>query len=950
VGSKKAQSIAMKIKHLLLYGIALCSLLAAVDFAPGSTVTNYTANFTLSSTLAVGSLPYSVVAADVDGDSNPDLICANYNDTTLTVLTNNGSGGFGYNATYLDNAGGGYISVTAADVTGDGKMDLISANYGGNNLTVLTNKGNGIFVLASSPSVGSSPFSVMAADVNGDGKIDLISANKGNNTLTVLTNKGKGIVVLASSPSVGSGPTSVTAADVNGDGKTDLISANNNDNTLTVLTNKGKGIFVLDSTPSVGSGPTSVTAADVNGDGKIDLICANNNDNTLTVLTNNGSGGFVISSTLAVGIQPFSVTTADVNRNGKVDLICANYGNNTLTVLTNDGGGRFVIASSPSVGIEPVSVTAADINGDGLVDLISANHDNTLTVLTNTPFIIYPPVITGFTPTNGGYNAPVTITGSNLLSTASVTFNGAPATFVVNSDTQISANVPACAGAGPIVATNPAGAVSSTSDFIFQRQNAIVSALVETDLDTALCDGSNVTFSVSGTIVITSPLVIASDTTLDGTGQNVTISGNNSVGIFTVNPGVRLTLINLTIANGRVSSAGAGIYNNGGTVMVVNCTLRNNVAIGSSGGGAGAGGGIFNTNGGSVIIMGSTFTSNNVTGGIGSTGANGLVQYAVGGTGGNGGAGEGGGIYSDGGIVAITNCTFYGNQATGGQGGVGGNGYNGYYYYYCCQYDAFGNCIQQCIQYVYGGHGGNGGNGGSGYGGNLYNNSGGMTVINTTFADGSANPGVGGYPGLNGNLSSGYGVQGFNGSSGGGNMGQGAGSSAFVNCIVANPATGGNYVGGAIIDSGNNLSSDATVPFTNATSYINVNPNLGSLTNNGGPTLTLSLSLGSLAIDRGQTVGDLATDQRGLPRPSGSGFDIGAYEFQVIAIDAGLRAYDGTTTIKLACEGPDSITSSLLFNKNGTNYGILLTPTNSANASKFRIQTASGTKAFMKLP
>jgi hypothetical protein len=77
--------------------------------------------------------------------------------------------------------------VIAADVNGDGKLDLISANYYDGKLGVLTNDGSGGFVLASSPKVYNT-YSVCAADVNGDGKLDLISANSGENTLTILTN------------------------------------------------------------------------------------------------------------------------------------------------------------------------------------------------------------------------------------------------------------------------------------------------------------------------------------------------------------------------------------------------------------------------------------------------------------------------------------------------------------------------------------------------------------------------------------------------------------------------------------------------------------------------------------------------------------------------------------------------------------------------------------------
>jgi concanavalin A-like lectin/glucanase superfamily protein/VCBS repeat protein/Ig-like domain-containing protein/FG-GAP repeat protein len=244
------------------------------------------------------------------------------------------------------------------------------------------------FKLSSSPVVGTNPFGVTAADVNGDGKVDLISANfTYGDTLTVLTNNRSGNFETSGTYTVGNAPTWVTAVDVNGDGKVDLISVNWADRTLTVLTNSGSGGFATSGTYAVGSYPTELAAADVNGDGKVDLICANSGDGTLTVLTNNGSGHFALSSTLSVGTS-VSVTAADVNGDGKMDLINANYGNNALLVLTNNGSGGFVTSGTYAVGTHPVSVTAADVNGDGKLDLICADgNSNTLTVLTNaTPF------------------------------------------------------------------------------------------------------------------------------------------------------------------------------------------------------------------------------------------------------------------------------------------------------------------------------------------------------------------------------------------------------------------------------------------------------------------------------------------------------------------------------------------------------------------------------------
>ena len=217
--------------------------------------------------------------------------------------------------------------------------------------------------------VGLEPTCVIAADVNGDGYVDLITADNGTNTLTILTNTGNGTFVFGTNITVGNGPACVVAADFNGDGKLDLACVNEFDDTLTVLTNAGQLNFVQIAVIPVGDLPYWLAVADFNGDGQPDLVCANSGTNTLTVLTNAGDALFIPSSTNTVGEWPFFVLAADVNNDGYPDLISANNFDDTVTILTNNGQGVFARASTSTVGSSPTSIAAVYFTGESRPDL-----------------------------------------------------------------------------------------------------------------------------------------------------------------------------------------------------------------------------------------------------------------------------------------------------------------------------------------------------------------------------------------------------------------------------------------------------------------------------------------------------------------------------------------------------------------------------------------------------
>jgi hypothetical protein len=103
------------------------------------------------------------------------------------------------------------------------------------------------------------------------------------------------------------------------------------------------------------------------------------------------------------------------------------------------------------------------------------------------------------------------------------------------------------------------------------------------------------------------------------------------------------------------------------------------------------------------------------------------------------------------------------------------------------------------------------------------------------------------------------------------------------NSIVANNTSGGNC-NGNVTSLGYNMSSDGTCNFSGPGDQKNINPRLGTLQNNGGPTQTMALLAGSPAMNAGNPSGCtdgsghvLTIDQRGDPRPSQGACDMGAY-------------------------------------------------------------------------
>ena len=296
-------------------------------------------------------------------------------DYQLTISPPKSSGATFFNELIVSESFSGVTDVIAADLGGDGDLDVVSANESTNQITRHFNIGNFEYSASSSGSVINGRASIIAADVDGDGDIDLVTSSADDHTIAWYENGLTRHVISTTA----FGAQSVFAVDFDGDGDMDVLSASSLDDEIILYSNNGAQSFVPLTISRVANGARDVFAADVDRDGDIDVLSASSEDNRIAWFENNGTANFVVHniSTNAQGAR--SVFAADMDGDGDIDVLSGSYEDNTIAWHENDGQQNFTrrVISSNVLGVEDVS--AADLNGDGYLDVLSASSlDNTV--------------------------------------------------------------------------------------------------------------------------------------------------------------------------------------------------------------------------------------------------------------------------------------------------------------------------------------------------------------------------------------------------------------------------------------------------------------------------------------------------------------------------------------------------------------------------------------------
>lgn len=292
-------------------------------------------------------------------------------------------------------AGANPTGSAMGDIDGDGRPELLVANFNANTISVYKNN-SAIDTIILNPRMDyptkANPQSIALGDLDGDGKLDVVIANKFSNTITIYKNASSAAVGIRLDNKLdlatGSLPVSVAIGDLNNDGKQDILVANIGSNTLSIFPNISLvGKITMGNKIDISTGnasPQFVAIDDLSGDNKLDIAVGLYNTNSVSVFKNiSPLGMFVFGPPMNfnVGNNPYSIAIGDLDGDGKLDLITSNNNTANISALRNTSVSNLINFSQNQnfiVGPYPGIVKISDINGDNKPDVtITSAFDGT---------------------------------------------------------------------------------------------------------------------------------------------------------------------------------------------------------------------------------------------------------------------------------------------------------------------------------------------------------------------------------------------------------------------------------------------------------------------------------------------------------------------------------------------------------------------------------------------
>ncbi len=526
-------------------------------------------------TVPIDSFPSGLVLADFDGDGVDDLIVALANENAVTFLKGRADQDFFDLPAASIRVGTSPAGMAAADLTGEGRLDLVVANEGSDgapgSVSFLAGNGDGTFtiILQDDPDEPGEQVSALPTDLgtrtvalgnlDAVAGVDVAALNLRANTLTLFRGDGQGAFVPAGTLPTGAAPQDLRLVDLDSDGKLDLIIAAGNEDAVTVQRGNGNLTFQAVAEYAVGTVPTRLAVGDLDDNGTLDILASNSRSGDVSLLRGDGTGAFSAARTFVADAEPQALTIADLDGDGLLDPIAATQGGDggaTVAVLRNRGDGILQAVEDLPAGNGPSAVASADMDDDGVADLIVAGDGGEVLI---------------FPARDGAFGAPVTTSvGGRTLALAARDLNGdaRPDLAVVDNETN---RVAVLLATGPNqfgptqlypVAEGPGGI--TTGDFNADgRVDLAVSAIGPPGRASVLLQQPNGSFGTARSTVLEgeeTPLGIAAvDANCDGRDDLVIANqATNTVSVLRSNGDGTFAIVQ-TLAEAQVGQGPIGI-------------------------------------------------------------------------------------------------------------------------------------------------------------------------------------------------------------------------------------------------------------------------------------------------------------------------------------------------------------------------------------------------------
>jgi hypothetical protein len=321
--------------------------------------------------------PEQSAAGDFDGDGDLDLAVTADSPDRVHFRFNAGDGSFSSFGDVLLPVSSVPYGIVALDLDDDFDVDLAVTLSHTNFVQLLLNDGTGSFILGKKFAVGTTPRYIIAACFDDDGKNDLAVTNHDSNTVSVLIDFGNADFHDAVDYAAGDEPRGLTPADVDQDGDCDLVVASHDTNELRFLINDA-GLFTAGPALEVDSIEVEgVAAGDLDDDGDVDLVTGGDalGANVVAVFLQTAPSVFAgpaLYSTNGTGVG--FVVLADFDLDTDLDVAVANEVTNDFAVQPNNGDGTFAGALNFQTDSRPVHLLAVDLDANGSPDIVSTNE------------------------------------------------------------------------------------------------------------------------------------------------------------------------------------------------------------------------------------------------------------------------------------------------------------------------------------------------------------------------------------------------------------------------------------------------------------------------------------------------------------------------------------------------------------------------------------------------